>query len=260
MPSLKVLGNISRLLCAATTNEHYRPVRSRVEKDTDMDNLLSEGFDPRATARSLMLESMPQRLQTENESFCRQLTTRIKTHQAYRHPVYSDLRAGKITREQLIELHLEFRAAVVTVFTDALLMAQFHTRQLEKRFGPASQMPARFLITLNILDEFGFQPGHGANNYFRGTPKGAHYQLYDEVVRQLGVDSQTLANYQGSPRAQEIRGLIESEFGEFSSLLGVLMATEELAMVFCPAMREASKRVWILLCSRYRRRRRGRGK
>jgi hypothetical protein len=36
-------------------------------------------------------------------------------------------------------------------------------------------MYPRFLLNLNILDEFGFRPGFDQDGYYSGNPEYAHY-------------------------------------------------------------------------------------
>ena len=52
-------------------------------------------------------------------------------------------------------------------FTDALLMAQFQTKQLEPRLHAGAKMFPRFLLSLNIFDEFGFRPGLDKDGYYQ---------------------------------------------------------------------------------------------
>lgn len=197
--------------------------------------------DPRTSARALLLSQLDAGRLKENQTFVASLLSDIKSQTFFRHPVLKAMRAGTLNPEQLALVHLEFRSAVVSVFTDAILMAQFLTRELVGRLGPSSQMAARFLLTLNLLDELGFKPGVGAEQYFRGHPMAAHYCMFDSVLDELGVSSAQRAAYRPSAEAEQVRAFIEGQFGDYLSLLAVLASTEETAMIICPAMRVAAE-------------------
>ncbi|RCW68510.1 hypothetical protein [Pseudorhodoferax soli] len=202
-------------------------------------------FSPRAAARRILIDQLGQETATRNRNFAAGFIRRIKSQRIFTHPILDALRDGAFDRDTLAEIHLEFRNAVVTVFTDAILAAQLQSRTLESRFGPASHMVVRFLLSLNLLDEFGYKPGIGEESYFRGHPWAAHFCMFDEVLSELGVDADARAAYSESDGARRVRLFIESQFSDYLGLLVVLASTEETAMVICPAMRKAAAHVGI---------------
>ena len=80
-------------------------------------------------------------------------------HPVSHHPAIETLNNGEINKENLKRIHLEYRHAIVQTFTDALLMAQYQTKQLEPRLHAGAKMFPRCLLSLNIFDEFGFLLG-----------------------------------------------------------------------------------------------------
>ena len=48
-------------------------------------------------------------------------------------------------------------------------MAQYQTKQLEPRLHAGAKMFPRFLLSLNIFDEFGFRPGADRDGYYQET-------------------------------------------------------------------------------------------
>ena len=118
-----------------------------------------EDFDnPRQKAIDGMKNSISETLWNKNLNFLKELRAEISNHPVSKHPAIQLLNDGLIDKETLKHIHLEYRHAIVQVFTDALLMAQFQTKQLEPRLLSGSKMYPRFLLNLNILDEFGFRP------------------------------------------------------------------------------------------------------
>ncbi|MDP7914120.1 hypothetical protein QWJ04_19570, partial [Acinetobacter baumannii] len=94
--------------------------------------------------------------------------------------------------------HLEYRHAIVQIFTDALLKAQFLTKQLEPKLHSGAKMFPRVLLSLNILDEFGFRPGLDKDNYYLGNPEYAHYPLYEDLLNDYGLTEADRRNYKPS--------------------------------------------------------------
>ena len=201
--------------------------------------------NPRAIAKQIMRDSIPEALRVENEAFFTALLQEIKNHPFSGNPAIAALNSGAFDEVALRDIHLDFHYAGVQVFTDAILMAQFHTRQLENRLGTQGKMASRFLLTLNILDEFGFLPGCGEDDYYLGNPMMSHPVLFDAVLDELGADASVRKSFIASLAARNIRGCFLNAFADFWSLLAILAVAEEEVMLFSPAMREATKAVGV---------------
>lgn len=200
---------------------------------------------PRRKAAFLIKKSLDEALWLKNEQFVDELKNKIHHHSIVHHPAISALNEGRFTLQQIRLVHLEYRHAIVQVFTDALLAAQLETRQLEPRLPPGSKMTARFLLTLNILDEFGFRPGLDADGYYRGTPTQAHYPLFEEVIAGLGIGTAEVGSYRPSPEAAQTREFLEASFGD-NLLVSVLLAVAEHEVVlFSPPLRRNTARCGI---------------
>lgn len=201
--------------------------------------------NPRAIAKQIMRDSISEALRVENEAFFAALLQKIKNHPFSRNPAIAALNSGAFDKVALRDIHLDFHYAGVQVFTDAILMAQFHTRQLENRLGTKGKMASRFLLTLNILDEFGFLPGCGEDDYYLGNPMMSHPVLFDAVLNELGADASVRKSFIASLAARNIQGCFLNAFADFWSLLAILAVAEEEVMLFSPAMREATKAVGV---------------
>lgn len=201
---------------------------------------------PRQLARQMMRNSISKKQLKENEKFLDQLIPEIKQHPFTKNPALQAMSQGIFDRKSVLEFHLDFRYAVVSVFTDIIVLAQFYTRNLERRLGLEGKMAPRFLLTLNLLDEFGFRPGESKENqYFRGHPEASHPLLFDQVIKELGATPSIEKNFQPSQIAKIIRQYYESYFNNFMGLLALIGVTEEEAMVYSPPMRKASEAVGI---------------
>lgn len=200
--------------------------------------------NPRAIAKQIIRDSLPEKLRVKNEAFFAALLQEIKNHPISRNPAIDALNSGAFDKVALRDIHLDFWYAGVQVFTDAILMAQFHTRQLEN-LGIKTKMASRFLLTLNVLDEFGFLPGCGENDYYLGNPMLSHPLLFEAVLEQLSADDAVRDSFIASVAARNIRAVFENAFADLWSLLAILAIAEEEVMLFSPAMREATKAVGV---------------
>lgn len=122
---------------------------------------------------------------------------------------------------------MEYRHAIVQVFTDALLMAQFQTKQLEPKLHSGAKMFPRVLLSLNILDEFGFRPGTDQDNYYLGNPEYAHYPLYEDLLNDYGLNEQDRRSYHPSKIADQVRTFLESSYDSYIKVVALLAVAEE---------------------------------
>ncbi|MGB9036906.1 MAG: hypothetical protein WCC23_00110, partial [Acinetobacter calcoaceticus] len=131
--------------------------------------------NPRQKALQGMRNSIPAKQWDENLNFLKQLRNKIAELPVCKHPAIEMLNHGYLDKDTLTHIHLEYRHAIVQIFTDALLQAQFQTKQLEPKLHSGAKMFPRVLLSLNVLDEFGFRPGLGKDDYYLGNPEYAHY-------------------------------------------------------------------------------------
>ncbi|WP_202740232.1 hypothetical protein [Acinetobacter sp. 'aerobic (ED)'] len=200
-----------------------------------------ENFDnPRKNAIEGMKKSIPSEAWEKNIAFLDQLRKDISKHPVSKHPAIQILNDGVIDKVSLEKIHLEYRHAIVQVFTDALLMAQFQTKQLEPRLKSGSKMYPRFLLTLNILDEFGFRPGLDEDGYYSGNPEYAHYPLFEDVLNDFEISQQERNFYQPSAISEKVRSYLENSFNDYKAVTALLAVAEEEVILFSPALRQAT--------------------
>ncbi|NII75659.1 hypothetical protein FHW84_004270 [Dyella sp. SG562] len=169
----------------------------------------------------------------------------ISTHPVARHRAIGVLNSGTLDLEAMRTIHLEYRHAIVQIFTDALLAAQLQTRQLEPRLPPGSKLAPRFLITLNDLDEFGFRPGLDAEGYYRGNPAYAHYPLFERVLDDYGISLQQRQSYPASRISRKVREFLEHSYGDYLDVVVLLAAAEEEVILYSAPLREATRALGI---------------
>lgn len=210
-----------------------------------------ETNNPRQIAKLAIEASVPNYLWSENERFIADLRSRLKHHLVATHPAITTLNQGGFNREQMKRIHLDYRHAIVQIFTDALLIAQQQTRQLEPRLKPGSKMYARFLLTLNDLDEFGFQPGCDDSGYYRGNPHNAHYPLFEQVLDQFGISLAERQDYVPTSIANHVRMYLEHTYNDLCAVTSLLAVAEEEVVLFSAPLRENTKVLGIDVTTGY---------
>lgn len=220
-----------------------------IRKNLLMRMIMSKKFEdfnnPREKALQGMRNSIPAKQWDENLNFLKQLRNQITELPVCKHPAIEILNHGYLDKSTLTHIHLEYRHAIVQIFTDALLQAQFQTKQLEPKLHSGAKMFPRVLLSLNVLDEFGFRPGLGKDDYYLGNPEYAHYPLYEDLLNDYGLTEADRRNYKPSKAADQVRLFLESSYDSYINVVALLAVAEEEVILFSPPLREATKFVNI---------------
>ena len=195
--------------------------------------------NPRLRALDAMKKSVPHEVWAKNVEFTQALRAEIRQHKLNYHHMIYELSFGSFNKNILKDIHLDYRHAIVQIFTDALTMAQAQSRQIEPRLPPGSRIGPRFLLTLNCLDEFGFQPGLDLEGYYRGNPGQAHYPLFERLLDDLQVSTAQRKRFEPSKEACALKSLLENSFHHYQSILVLLAVAEEQVILFSPPLRNA---------------------
>lgn len=206
---------------------------------------------PRLKAIAGMQASVDAATWEKNLKFIENLKAKIAEHTVAHHPAIEVLNNGGLGKEALKLIHLEYRHAIVQIFTDALLMAQFQTKQLEPQLAPGSKMYPRVLLSLNVLDEFGFRPGFDKDNYYKGNPDYAHYPLYEDIVDEFNVSNEERTAYQPSLISDQVRTFLEESYADYKLVSALLAVAEEEVILYSPPLRQATKALGIDVSSGY---------
>lgn len=201
--------------------------------------------NPRQSARDLLELTISPKRWDQNRQFVSRLRGHIERHSLAQHSAVQSLEASSFNLDTIRRIHLEYRFAIVQVFTDALLMAQFQTRQLEPGLESGVKMYARFLLTLNTLDEFGFKPGVDISGYYKGNALGAHYPLYERVLDELGISQSERISYQPSIQASRLRDFLERSYKDLSEVVSLLATGEKVVVLFSAPLRENAQTVGV---------------
>lgn len=201
--------------------------------------------NPRQSARDLLRETVPSQKWEQNSKFIDRLRERIGEHPITKHPIIESLNSSSFDLKAVRQIHLEYRHAIVQIFTDALLIAQLQTRQLEPELESGAKMYARFLLTLNTLDEFGFKPGFDSSGYYQGNALGAHYPLYEKVLDELDISQAERKQYEPSEFSRKLRSFLEDSYENLSEVVSLLAAGERVVVLFSAPLRENAKTVGV---------------
>ena len=98
------------------------------------------------------------------------------------------------------------------------------------RLAPG-KMAGRFLLTLNVLDEFGFRPGRMQGLATWSNPAYAHHPLYEDVecLRHFQRARTTIGPV---PSQREVRALLEDSYGRYTDVATLLAVAEEEVILF----------------------------
>ena len=124
------------------------------------------------------------------------------------------------------------------------MAAQLQAGQLEPRLMRGSKMYARFMLSFNLLDEYGFYPGATEQGVYCGDPDGAHCLLFEQVLDELKIDLTRRMEYVPSVAASALRQGLENAFDDFTILVG-LLAVAEVATTFTSSLRSNAQAVGI---------------
>ncbi|RVU84815.1 hypothetical protein EOL70_11255 [Leucothrix sargassi] len=183
-----------------------------------------------------MIASVGKETWDENMLFVQELINLVKNHRIKNHPIINKLAKNHFSLEEMQTMHMEYRE-IVHIFTDALLMAQFQSKRVERVMKPGSKAYARFLLTLNTLDEFGFNYKIGEPCSFRGTPQMSHLILFENLMTGLDISDEDRQSFTSSEITEELKEFFLAAYDDYPLLLTLLAIAEEIVMIFSPVMR-----------------------
>ena len=189
----------------------------------------------REHAISLIKQSLEHDIWEENSRKVALLRAKLDQHPLFEHPMIRILSDHKLPLTTVQTIHLEYQHSIVEVFTDALLMTQFQAKQLDSKLFSSVKMYARFLITYNILDEFGFtfQPNQQI------TPINSHFCLFKEVLNDLNISEDRVKNHPYAAESNALRDFLEKSYDNYAKLALLLAVGELQVIAFSPPLRKS---------------------
>lgn len=162
----------------------------------------------------------------------------ITTHSLFKHPVLMRLHQNKLTFEQLKFIHINYFTAIVKNFTDALSMAIYQAKVLEnhQNIKKEKQIPskiyARYLLTLNLIDELGFN----THDLATSSPSKSHLVYFLKLMQELHLDPKDLQHTE--IEAFKLSQFIQDNMHSYTDLLLILACTELQVIKFSEALRQ----------------------
>ncbi len=199
----------------------------------------------RKNAQKQMIATIGQEKWDEHMVFIGQMRQKLADHKIHQHPVMKKLEQGRFSFTEMQTLHMEFREMVL-VFTDVLLMAMYQSLQLDKSMKPGMKAYPRFLITLNLFDEFGFwfDESNSENNLI-GSPEASHLALFENLLAELDITDEDREEYVSSDVTMSLITHLSDAYEDLPMLVTILALAEENVMVFAPYMRQNCKKFGV---------------
>lgn len=191
----------------------------------------------RQNAVNEMIATVGQETWDKNMHFMQGLISTVKNHKINQHPIVEEMKSCEYSLQEMQTIHMEYRS-IVHIFTDALLMAQYQSRKVENVMKPGSKAYARFLLTLNTLDEFGFYYKIGEPCHFQGTPQRSHLILFEDLMTDMHITDQDRQEFVPSAITQKLKNYFLAAYDDYPLLLTLLAVAEEIVMIFSPVMRD----------------------
>ncbi len=191
----------------------------------------------RQNAVNEMIATVGQETWDKNMHFMQSLISTVKNHRINQHPIVEEMKSCEFSLQEMQTIHMEYRA-IVHIFTDALLMAQYQSRKVENVMKPGSKAYARFLLTLNTLDEFGFYYKIGEPCNFQGTPQRSHLILFEDLMTDMHITDLDRQEFVPSTITQRLKDYFLAAYDDYPLLLTLLAVAEEIVMIFSPVMRD----------------------
>lgn len=158
-------------------------------------------------------------------------------HALFQLPIMERLHQQALSLEQLKLIHINYFAAIVKVFTDALSMLIYQTHQLEQHPNihqhqrVHAKAHARYLLSLNLIDELGF-------NTFQlelSSPSKSHLVYFMDLLQALEIDP--LNEQAVCPEAYALNQFIQSHLDSYDNLLLILACAELQVIHYSEALR-----------------------
>jgi hypothetical protein len=167
-------------------------------------------------------------------SHLKQLTLQ---HALFRHPILDQLNQSQLSLEQLKFIHINYFTAIVKNFTDALSMLIYQTVCLEKNNNIkaenriASKIYARYLLSLNLIDELGFN----THQLEESSASKSHLVYFLKLMQQLSLDPSDKSRTENESFA--LADYIQKHLDSYAELLLILACTELQVIRFSEALR-----------------------
>ncbi len=181
---------------------------------------------------SLKPETWQQNTQAVNH-----LKRLTQQHPLFKHPILEQLHQCQFSLDQLKFIHINYFTAIVKNFTDALSMVIYQAYKLEQNSNIleenriASKIYARYLLSLNLIDELGFN----THQLEQSSAAKSHLAYFLKLMQQL--DLEPLDQSKTQIEAYALAEYIQKHLSSYADLLLILACTELQVIKFSEALR-----------------------
>lgn len=173
----------------------------------------------------------------KNTAAVNKLKQSAALHAVFQHPILTQLHQSQLSLEQLKFIHLNYFTAIVKIFTDTLSMAIYQALSLEHHANLlpndriAAKIYARYLLSLNLMDELGFN----TRQLEKSSASKSHLVYFLNLMQQLELDPSD--QQQAQPEAVALAQFIQQHLHSYADLLLILACTELQVIKFSEALR-----------------------
>lgn len=208
----------------------------------------SQDQTARQTTINLLKQSIPKEHWDKNQEKLDLLKEEILKHPLFEHNIITRLKNKSFSLDKIKKIHLEYQHSIVEIFTDALLMSQFQSKQLDHKIFSSIKMYPRFLIAFNINDEFGLSSDH---NSYKDTPLNSHFCLFKNVLKDLNISEEQQETFVFSQEAINLRNFLENTYSEYIKVVLALAIAEQQVITFSPPLRDSVANLGIAVNKGY---------
>jgi hypothetical protein len=110
--------------------------------------IITQFNNPHQIARNLLKNSVSNDLRLKNQWFVTRCREGLQRHPIAEYSMIQALNRGYFGLDAMQKIQLDYHHGIVQIFTDALLTAEFQSRQLDLKLPPKTKMYTRFLLNL----------------------------------------------------------------------------------------------------------------
>lgn len=197
----------------------------------------TQSENARHDALSFIKNSIPSDVWNKNEQQVQQLKQICLQHSLFQNPILTRLHTQTLSLEQLKYIHIHYFNAIVKTFTDVLSMVIYQALQLEshenihKESRAHAKAYARYLLSLNLIDELGF------NTYdlTLSSPKKSHLVYFLNLLKTLQTDP--FNQKEVIMEAAALNTFMQKHLSSYDHLLLILACAELQVIQYSEALR-----------------------
>ncbi len=196
----------------------------------------TQSEDARHEALNFVKNSLEKGSWEKHQACIHNIKTHIENHSLFKHPILAKLKNKELNLIQLKEIHSHYFIAIVKIFTDALSILIYNCHVLERNKNIQDEkrilakVHARYLLSLNLIDELGFN----THNLALSSPNKSHLAYFINLLEQLRIAP--IDEEQADIEAKNIQNFIKHYLFDYQELLLILAITEQQVIAYSEAL------------------------